>query len=403
MSVAEQMAVIKRGSVEILVEKELEAKLEMSLKNGVPLKIKAGFDPTAPDLHLGHTVLIQKLRQFQQLGHEVNFLIGDFTGMIGDPTGKSETRKVLTREDVLRNAETYKEQVFKILDPAKTKVVFNSEWLNKLDAAGMIALASKYTVARMLERDDFHKRYTTQQPIAIHEFMYPLIQGYDSVAMKADLELGGTDQKFNLLMGRELQREWGQSPQCVLTMPLLEGLDGVNKMSKSLGNYIGISEPADEIFGKVMSISDDLMLRYYELLSDLTLAEIEVMKGQLKDHTLHPMAAKKRLGREIVSRFHGAGTGETAEDNFVKRFKENEIPEEMPQVSFTESDGVILLVRAMTEAGLTKSNGEGRRAIDQGGVKLNGEKVSDTNLELTASGEYIVQIGKRRFARILVA
>lgn len=403
MSVAEQMAVIKRGSVEILVEKELEAKLEMSLKNGVPLKIKAGFDPTAPDLHLGHTVLIQKLRQFQQLGHEVNFLIGDFTGMIGDPTGKSETRKVLTREDVLRNAETYKEQVFKILDPAKTKVVFNSEWLNKLDAAGMIALASKYTVARMLERDDFHKRYTTQQPIAIHEFMYPLIQGYDSVAMKADLELGGTDQKFNLLMGRELQREWGQSPQCVLTMPLLEGLDGVNKMSKSLGNYIGISEPADEIFGKVMSISDDLMLRYYELLSDLTLAEIEVMKGQLKDHTLHPMAAKKRLGREIVSRFHGAGTGETAEENFVKRFKENEIPEEMPQVSFTESDGVILLVRAMTEAGLTKSNGEGRRAIDQGGVKLNGEKVSDTNLELTASGEYIVQIGKRRFARILVA
>jgi tyrosyl-tRNA synthetase len=402
MSVTEQMAVIKRGTVEVLIEKELEVKLAKSLSTGVPLVIKAGFDPTAPDLHLGHTVLIQKLRQFQQLGHEVNFLIGDFTGMIGDPTGKSETRKVLTREDVLRNAETYKEQVFKILDPEKTKVVFNSTWLNELGCGGMIGLASKYTVARMLERDDFHKRYTTQQPIAIHEFLYPLIQGYDSVAMKADVELGGTDQKFNLLMGRELQREWGQSPQCVLTMPLLEGLDGVNKMSKSLGNYIGISEPGDEIFGKVMSISDDLMLRYYELLSDMTLAEIEVLKSDLKNHSLHPMAAKKQLGREIVSRFHGAGAGEIAEENFVKRFKENEIPENMPQVTFTLTDGPILLARAMTEAGLTKSNGEGRRAIDQGGVKLNGEKVSDTNLELTAVGEHIVQIGKRRFARVVV-
>ncbi|MBV5339857.1 MAG: tyrosine--tRNA ligase [Deltaproteobacteria bacterium] len=403
MSVAEQMAVIKRGTVEILVEKELEEKLVKSISTGVPLVIKAGFDPTAPDLHLGHTVLIQKLRQFQQLGHEVNFLIGDFTGMIGDPTGKSETRKVLTREDVLRNAETYKEQVFKILDPAKTKVVFNSTWLNELGSSGMIALASKCTMARMLERDDFNKRFTSQQPIAIHEFLYPLIQGYDSVAMKADVELGGTDQKFNLLMGRELQREWGQTPQCVLTMPLLEGLDGVNKMSKSLGNYIGISELPDEIFGKIMSISDDLMLRYYELLSDLTLSEIEVMKGELKDHTLHPMAAKKRLGREIVSRFHGAGAGEIAEENFVKRFKDNEIPEDMPQVSYSLIDGVVLLAKAMTEAGLTKSNGEGRRAIDQGGVKLNGEKVSDTNLELTSVGEHIVQIGKRRFARIMVA
>lgn len=402
MSVAEQMAVIKRGAVEVLIEKELEAKLAKSLSTGVPLIIKAGFDPTAPDLHLGHTVLIQKLRQFQQLGHEVNFLIGDFTGMIGDPTGKSETRKVLTREDVLRNAETYKEQVFKILDPAKTKVVFNSTWLNELGSSGMIALASKCTMARMLERDDFSKRFTSQQPIAIHEFLYPLIQGYDSVAMKADVELGGTDQKFNLLMGRELQREWGQSPQCVLTMPLLEGLDGINKMSKSLGNYIGISEPADEIFGKVMSISDDLMLRYYELLSDLTLAELEVLKRELKDHTLHPMAAKKRLGREIVSRFHGAGAGEAAEENFVKRFKENEIPEDMPQVSYALTDGAVLLAKAMTEAGLTKSNGEGRRAIDGGGVKLNGEKVSDTSLELTAAGEYIVQIGKRRFARIVI-
>ena len=403
MSVAEQMAVIKRGAVEILVEKELEQKLEKSLSSGVPLKIKAGFDPTAPDLHLGHTVLIHKLRQFQQLGHEINFLIGDFTGMIGDPTGKSETRKVLTREDVLRNAETYKEQVFKILDPDKTRVVFNSDWLNELGCGGMIALASKYTVARMLERDDFHKRYTTQQPIAIHEFLYPLIQGYDSVALTSDLELGGTDQKFNLLMGRELQREWGQSPQCVLTMPLLEGLDGVNKMSKSLGNYIGINEPGDEIFGKIMSISDDLMIRYYELLSDMPLSELEKLKSGLKDRSLHPMAVKKALGREIVSRFHGAGAGEVAEENFVKRFKENEIPDEMPQVSYSLADGGVLLAKAMTEAGLTKSNGEGRRNIDGGGVKLNGEKVSDTNLELMAAGEYIVQIGKRRFARVVVS
>lgn len=403
MSVAEQMAVIKRGAVEILVEKELEEKLEKSLKSGHPLKIKAGFDPTAPDLHLGHTVLIHKLRQFQQLGHEINFLIGDFTGMIGDPTGKSETRKVLTREDVLNNAETYKEQVFKILDPDKTKVVFNSTWLNELGSGGMIALASKCTMARMLERDDFHKRFTSQQPIAIHEFLYPLVQGYDSVALKSDVELGGTDQKFNLLMGRELQREWGQAPQCVLTMPLLEGLDGVNKMSKSLGNYIGINEPGDEIFGKVMSISDDLMIRYYELLSDMPLTDLEKLKNGLKDKSLHPMAAKKALGREIVSRFHGAGAGETAEENFVKRFKENEIPDEMPQVSYSLSEGSILLVKALTEAGLTKSNGEGRRSIDGGGVKLNGEKVSDTNLELSGAGEYIAQIGKRRFARIVVS
>jgi tyrosyl-tRNA synthetase len=397
------MAVIKRGAVEILIEKELEEKLAKSLKTGVPLKIKAGFDPTAPDLHLGHTVLIHKLRQFQQLGHEVNFLIGDFTGMIGDPTGKSETRKALTREDVLKNAETYKEQVFKILDPARTKVVFNSEWLNKLDAGGMIGLASKYTVARMLERDDFHKRFTSQQPISIHEFLYPLIQGYDSVALHSDVELGGTDQKFNLLMGRELQREWGQSPQSIVTMPLLEGLDGVNKMSKSLGNYIGISEPANEIFGKVMSISDDLMLRYYELLSDMPLAELNRLRAGLKDHSVHPMAAKKALGRELVSRFHGPVAGVAAEENFVKRFKENEIPDEMPQVSYSLADGAVLLARAMTEAGLTKSNGEGRRSIDQGGVKLNNEKVSETNLELAAPGEYIVQIGRRRFARILVA
>jgi tyrosyl-tRNA synthetase len=413
-TVAEQMAVIKRGCVELLVEKEMEDKLA----TGRPLIIKAGFDPTAPDLHLGHTVLIQKLRQFQQLGHDVHFLIGDFTGMIGDPTGKSETRKVLTREDVLRNAETYKEQVFKILDPDKTKVVFNSTWLNDLGCGGLIALASKYTVARMLERDDFHKRYTGQQPIAIHEFLYPLIQGYDSVAMKADVELGGTDQKFNVLMGRELQREWGQPPQCVLTMPLLEGLDGVNKMSKSLGNYIGISEAPDEIFGKVMSISDQLMLRYYELLSDQSLAAIEKLKAGLADGSLHPMAAKKALGRELVDRFHGAGQGQQAEENFVKRFKENEIPDEMPQICVNITGQAMISIKAsgemtvapqsslcslMTQVGMTKSNGEARRLIDQGGVKLNGEKVGNANLELTTAGEYIVQIGKRRFARIVIA
>ncbi len=403
MSVAEQMAVIKRGAVEVLIEKELEDKLEKSLKSGVPLKIKAGFDPTAPDLHLGHTVLIQKLRQFQQLGHEVNFLIGDFTGMIGDPTGKSETRKVLTKEDILKNAETYKEQVFKILDPEKTKVVFNSTWLNELGSGGMIALASKWTVARMLERDDFHKRFTSQQPISIHEFLYPLVQGYDSVAMKSDVELGGTDQKFNLLVGRELQREWGQAPQCILTMPLLEGLDGVNKMSKSLGNYIGINEPGTEIFGKIMSVSDELMIRYYELLSDMTLVELEKLKAGLKDNSVHPMEAKKALGREIVTRFHGAVTAVEAEEAFIKRFRDSEIPDEMPQVSYTLSDGAVLLAKAMTESGLTKSNGEARRSIEQSGVKLNNEKVSNTNLELTEAGDYIVQIGRRRFARIVLS
>ncbi|MFW9604908.1 MAG: tyrosine--tRNA ligase [Trichlorobacter sp.] len=397
-SVAEQLAVIKRGCVELLIEKELEEKLQ----TGRPLIIKAGFDPTAPDLHLGHTVLIQKLRQFQQLGHQVHFLIGDFTGMIGDPTGKSETRKVLTKDDVLKNAETYKEQVFKILDPEKTTVVFNSSWLNDLGCGGMIALASKYTVARMLERDDFHKRFSSHQPIAIHEFLYPLIQGYDSVALKADVELGGTDQKFNLLMGRELQREWGQTPQCVLTMPLLEGLDGVNKMSKSLGNYIGISEPAETIFAKIMSISDELMLRYYELLSDRSLSELETLKHELASGALHPMAAKKALGRELVDRFHGAGSGESAEEAFVRRFKDNEIPDEMPQITYSLDGGTILLAKALTESALTKSNGEARRAIDQGGVKMNGERVSDVNCELTSVGEYIVQIGKRRFVRIIV-
>lgn len=402
MTASEQMSTIKRGTVEILVEKELQEKLEKSVKSGVPLNIKAGFDPTAPDLHLGHTVLIHKLRQFQQLGHHVHFLIGDFTGMIGDPTGKSETRKALTREDVLRNAETYKEQVFKILDPEKTKVVFNSEWLLPLSASDMIGLASKYTVARMLEREDFSNRFANQLPISIHEFLYPLIQGYDSVALRADVELGGTDQKFNLLVGRELQREWGQTPQSVITMPLLEGLDGVNKMSKSLGNYIGINEPPEEIFGKIMSISDDLMLRYYELLSDLSLDDLAKLKTGLKERWIHPMDAKKQLGREMVTRFHGTAAAFSAEEAFVRRFRDNQAPEEMPEVTVTTDSGSILLSRVLAQAGLVSSNSEGRRSIQGNGVKVNGEKVSDEGLELS-SGTYIIQVGKRRFARIILS
>ncbi|CAG0937145.1 tyrosyl-tRNA synthetase [Thermoflexales bacterium] len=401
MSVEEQMAIIKRGATEILIEKELEEKIGKSLKCGIPLRIKAGFDPTAPDLHLGHTVLVHKMHQFQQLGHEVCFLIGDFTGMIGDPTGKSETRKALTREDVLKNAETYKEQVFKILDPDMTRVVFNSDWLGKLTASDMIGLAAQSTVARMLERDDFGKRFANQLPISIHEFLYPLIQGYDSVALQSDVELGGTDQKFNLLVGRELQRVWKQSPQSVITMPLLEGLDGVNKMGKSLGNYVGINEPADEIFGKLMSISDELMFRYYELLSDLTLLEIEKLRAAIRDGAVHPMEAKKQLGREIVSRYHGVAAAQAAEDNFVRRFRDNQTPDEMPELILPAQEGVVLLGRLLAEAGLVQSNSEGRRAINQGGVKVNGDKVSNDTLELPCTGEYILQFGKRRFAKIV--
>jgi tyrosyl-tRNA synthetase len=402
MSVSNQLEIIRRGAVEILLEKELVEKLEKSEKTGVPLKIKAGFDPTAPDLHFGHTVLLQKLRQFQQLGHEIFFLIGDFTGMIGDPTGKSETRKALTRDDVLRNAETYKEQVFKILDPEKTRVVFNSEWLSPLQASDLIALAAKYTVARMLERDDFQKRFANQQPISIHEFLYPLIQGYDSVALQADIELGGTDQKFNLLVGRELQREWGQVPQTVITMPLLEGLDGINKMSKSLGNYIGINESPDDIFGKIMSISDELMIRYYELLSDLSLEELDKLKDGLKGGSIHPMEAKKALGRELVSRYHSVLAAGEAEENFVRRFRDNQVPEEMEAVTLHCDAEKMLLCKALAEAGLVKSNSEGRRSILQGGVKVDTVKVADENSEISKGNEYVIQVGKRRFARIRV-
>ncbi|MGE4580293.1 MAG: tyrosine--tRNA ligase [Desulfuromonadales bacterium] len=401
-TVQKQMAVIRRGAVEILVETELEEKIKESIAKGVPLRIKAGFDPTAPDLHLGHTVLIQKLKQFQDLGHEVCFLIGDFTGMIGDPTGKNETRKPLTREQVLANAQTYREQVFKILDPEKTKVVFNSSWMGPMSAADLIGLAARYTVARMLERDDFHKRFNGQQPIAIHEFLYPLVQGYDSVALKADVELGGTDQKFNLLVGRELQKQEGQRPQSVLTMPLLEGLDGVNKMSKSLGNYIGITEPPREIYGKVMSISDELMVRYYELLSDVDLAGLQRVKDGVagKDSGAHPMESKKALARELVARFHGQAQAEQAEVDFVQQFKQKEIPDDIPVVHMS-SEGPVWICRLLVDAGLVASNGEARRMVKQGGVKLDGEKIADGDLEVQPKGELVLQAGKRRFARIV--
>ncbi len=401
-SLQEQMAVIRRGAIDVLVESELEQKIAKSIETGVPLKIKAGFDPTAPDLHVGHTVLIQKLKQFQDLGHQVHFLIGDFTGMIGDPTGKNETRKPLTREQVLDNAQTYKEQVFKILDPAKTKVVFNSSWMGEMSAADLIALASRYTVARMLERDDFHKRFTGQQPIAIHEFLYPLVQGYDSVALEADVELGGTDQKFNLLVGRELQKQDGQTPQCVVTMPLLEGLDGVNKMSKSLNNYIGITEAPKEIFGKIMSISDELMIRYYELLSDVDLAALQKIKDGVAGLSggAHPMESKKALGREIVARFYDQEQAGVAEESFVQQFKQKELPDDIPTVEISASEP-IWVCRLLTDAGLTKSNGEARRLVQQGGVKIDNEKVAEPTMEITPQGEIIVQAGKRRFARIV--
>lgn len=400
--VQEQMAVIRRGAVEILVEAELEEKVRQSISSGVPLKIKAGFDPTAPDLHLGHTVLIQKLKQFQDLGHEVYFLIGDFTGMIGDPTGKNETRKSLSREDVLRNAETYKEQVFKILDPEKTRVVFNSTWMGEMSAADLIGLAGRYTVARMLERDDFHKRFTSHQPIAIHEFLYPLVQGYDSVALQSDLELGGTDQKFNLLVGRELQKQQGQKPQSVLTMPLLEGLDGVNKMSKSLGNYIGITEPPKEIFGKVMSISDQLMLRYYELLSDVDLQTLQKIRDGVAGLPggAHPMESKKALARELVARFHDKAKAMQAEEEFIHQFKKKEVPDDIPLVTIHITEPV-WICRLLTEAGLVSSNGEARRLIQQGAIRLSGEKVTDAEQEISPEGEIVLQAGKRRFARVI--
>ena len=388
---------IKRGADELLVEAELVEKL----KTGRVLRVKAGFDPTAPDLHLGHTVLINKLRHFQELGHQVMFLIGDFTGMIGDPSGKNTTRPPLTREQVLENAKTYQEQVFKILDPAKTEVCFNSSWMEALGASGMIRLAAQHTVARMLERDDFSKRYAAQQPIAIHEFLYPLCQGYDSVAMKADIELGGTDQRFNLLVGRELQKHYGQAPQCVLTMPLLEGLDGVNKMSKSLGNYIGIYEPANEIFGKIMSISDDLMWRYYDLLSFRPSSEIRALRHSIAEGR-NPRDVKVMLAQEIVARFHGAAAAVEALEDFEARFQRNAIPDEMPEFTLAGGCDGVGIAGVLKLAGLTASTSEALRMIDQGGVRMNGDKVSDKGFVLQSGEVVVLQVGKRKFARVTV-
>ncbi|AEP29006.1 tyrosine--tRNA ligase [Brumicola nitratireducens] len=388
-------AEIKRGSDEILIEEELIERL----KTGKPLKIKAGFDPTAPDLHLGHTVLINKLRVFQQLGHEVIFLIGDFTGLIGDPTGKNVTRKPLTKEQVLENAKTYQEQVFKILDPAKTTIRFNSEWFDKLGAAGMIKLAASQTVARMLERDDFKKRYANGQPIAIHEFLYPLVQGWDSVALESDVELGGTDQRFNLLMGRELQKSQGQKQQTVLMMPLLEGLDGVQKMSKSLNNYIGITDSPTEMFGKIMSISDELMWRYYDLLSFKPIDEIKQLKEDM-DKGKNPRDIKIALAQELIARFHSEAEADAALQDFIQRFQKNAIPDEMPEIEITMDAEGIAIGNLLKQADLVASTSDAMRMIKQGAVKIDGEKVTDTRLILQTKGENVYQVGKRKFARI---
>ncbi len=398
MDIKEQLEITKRGCSELIIETEFVEKL----RKGRPLRVKAGFDPTAPDLHLGHTVLINKLRQLQDLGHHVIFLIGDFTGLIGDPTGKNATRPPLTREQIAENAKTYQAQVFKILDPAKTEVAFNSTWMDKLTSVDMIRLAAKYNVARMLERDDFGKRYKGGQPIAIHEFLYPLVQGYDSVALKADLELGGTDQKFNLLVGRELQKDYGQPSQCILTMPLLEGLDGVNKMSKSLGNYIGITESPEQIFGKLMSISDELMWRYLELLSFESLATIGKWKEEAAGGR-NPRDIKVILAQEIVARFHDRAAAEKALSDFEARFKEGQVPEEMPEYTLSAAGEAILFYQVLKQAGLTASTSEAMRMIEQGGVKLDGEKVSDKALKLSAGGPFVIQVGKRKFARVLIS
>ncbi len=394
----EALEVIKRGCDELLVEQEFVEKL----KTGRPLRVKAGFDPTAPDLHIGHTVLINKLRQLQDLGHEVYFLIGDFTGMIGDPTGKSATRPPLTKEQVKENAKSYTEQVYKILNPELTRVVFNSAWMEKLDASGVIRLAATHTVARMLERDDFSKRYRGNQPIAIHEFLYPLLQGYDSVELKADLELGGTDQKFNLLMGRELQKHFGHPPQCILTMPLLEGLDGVNKMSKSLGNYVGINEPPQEIFGKLMSVSDELMWRYIELLSFESITTIRQWKRDV-DAGRNPRDVKVMLAQELVARFYSRQAAEAALADFEVRFQKGALPESMPEVVLSSGRGGMVVSQLLKQAALVTSTSEALRMVEQGGVRINGEKVTDKGLILNVGAVVVAQVGKRKFARITIS
>jgi tyrosyl-tRNA synthetase len=393
-----QIEIIKRGSFEIIVEGDLVRKLEKSFREKRPLRIKAGFDPTAPDIHLGHTVLLEKMRQFQQLGHEVIFLIGDFTGMIGDPSGKSETRKPLSKEEVLENARTYKEQIFKILDPEKTIIDFNSRWMSSMTVEDLIKLTSHYTVARMLEREDFRQRFTSQGPISIHEFIYPLVQGYDSVMLRADVELGGTDQRFNLLVGRELQKEYGQEPQCLVIMPLLEGTDGVKKMSKSLGNYIGISEPPKEMFGKIMSLSDTLMMRYYELLSHISMGELNALKHGLAGGTVHPKKAKEDLAFEIVERYWGKSAAIKAKEEFEHIFRDREIPEDIPELSVAPGSW---LPQIMKTAGVVTSTSGAIRIITQGGVRVNDVPVVDPDTKLV-QGEHILKVGKRKFLKVKV-
>jgi tyrosyl-tRNA synthetase len=399
----EQLEYLRKGAVEIIRAEELLAKLQRSQREGAPLTVKVGFDPSAPDLHLGHTVVIRKMKHFQDLGHRVVFVIGDFTGMIGDPTGQSKTRPALTKEQVKQNAETYKKQVFKILHPKKTVIEFNSRWLGKLGASGFIQLASKYTVARILERDDFSKRYKSGLPIGLHEFLYPLAQAYDSVALKADVEMGGTDQTFNLLVGREVMREYGMEPQVVLTMPLLEGLDGVEKMSKSLGNYIGINEPAREIYGKVMSMSDALMWRYWELCTDATLPDIAAMRRRVEAGELHPKQAKSDLARRIVADYHGDEAAAEAAAEFDKVFARKETPEEVREVRLPAAGHPIWMPKLLVTLGMAKSNGEARRLIEQGGVSLDGERLSDAAREIpaAASSSHLIKVGKRHFVRVL--
>jgi len=397
MSFADAFRELQRGTVEILVEDELKARLS----EGKPMRIKLGMDPTASDIHLGHTVVLNKLRQFQQLGHTVQFLIGDFTAMIGDPTGKNVTRQPLSREDVAQNAKTYQEQVFKILDPEKTHIVFNSSWMDQVSAAELIQVASLQTVARMLERDDFHKRYKDNQPIAIHEFLYPLMQGYDSVKMQADVELGGTDQKFNLLMGRELQKQYGQRPQCVLMMPLLEGLDGVKKMSKSLGNYIGITDSSDDMFGKVMSISDELMWRYYELLSFRPLSEIEALQKAVGDGR-NPRDIKFELAQEIVARFHGKEAAVCAQQTFIDRFRAHEVPQDLVETKLACDENGLAVGYVLKQAGLVNSTSDAIRMIKQGAVRIDGERVEDTKLMLPQGAKHVVQVGRRKFAKVVL-
>ena len=399
LSAEEQLEIIGKGVAEIISEEELLKKLKQAVASQKPLRIKAGFDPTAPDIHLGHTVLIQKLRDFQHLGHEVHFLIGDFTGMIGDPSGRSETRKSLTQEEVMKNARTYQRQIFKILDKQKTVVAFNSTWMKKMDAEGLIKLCARQTVARMLERDDFSKRFANHQPITIHEFLYPLIQGYDSVELRADVELGGTDQKFNLLMGRELQRDWGQSPQVVIMMPLLEGTDGVQKMSKSYGNYIGIDEAPHQIYGKIMSISDELMIRYYILLTDYSVNHIEGVQQKMTEGGLNPRDVKKELARYIVSQYYGEQQTLEAEKHFEAVHQHRGVPDEMPEYSLA-SGSRVWIVRLLVDSGTVESSSQARRLIKQGSVSLDGEKIRDENLEILIDKEFICKVGKRRFLRI---